>query len=159
MDEAMTAAKPTDAPVITRPDATDAKGTDDNNKVTNQQATTATNTAGTSTTATAATYHAPKAQPRSSNKGKSADEAWNPSEDEKTERMKEFFEDDNSPKVKVDHEEFQKDCAKYGLKTLKDSRWAEAPKANVAQKESRKDSQKSGSGGKPKGLQDSRWAN
>lgn len=157
-----TSTKPTDTPVATSPDEASAKGNNKNeNKAIKQREAASTigptNVAGTSTTTVA--YHATKPKTGSSNKEKPADETWNPSENEKTERMKDFFEDDNSPKVKVDQEEFKKDCVKYGLKTLKDSRWAEPPKANVAQEESRKDGQKSGSGDKPKGLQDSRWAN
>lgn len=146
----------------TGPDAASAKDSNkDDNKVVKQgeAASTSRPTNAASTSTTTSDYHATKAKTGSSSKGKPADEAWNPSENEKTARMKEFFEDDNSPKVKVDEEEFKKDCMKYGLKTLKDSRWAEPPKANVAQEESLKDGQKPGCGKKPKGLQDSRWAN
>lgn len=65
--------------------------------------------------------------------------------------MKEFFKEDNAPKVKVDQEEFEKDCAKYGLKTLKNSRWADPPQD--------KKTEQTSSSAKPKTLKDSRWAN
>lgn len=147
--------KPTDTPaVVSSVHATDEKAHTSSVKKITSPVTTSTTPAGPCTTG----YHPTQAKEGIPNTTVAA-ESWNPVEDEKTEKMKAFFKDDEGPKVKFDGEEFNKDRLKYGFtKTLKDSRWAGPPKGNVTQEESRKEDQKSGSGGKPKGLKDSRWA-
>lgn len=92
--------------------------------------------------------HSSNANPRETNTASA--EKWKPSENKKTEQMREFFKEDNTPKVKVDQEEFEKGCVRYGLKTLKNSRWVDSAQD--------KKTEETSFGAKPKTLQDSRWA-